>query len=67
MVVDEWIEETRSGTVKASHRDLGGVISEMKKGDILIVADITRVGRSLMNHDVNSQYINGKGMSLVFN
>jgi len=49
IVVDKWIEETQSGTLKASERELGKVISEMKKGDLLLASEVTRIGRSLMD------------------
>lgn len=49
IIINEWVEETQSGIVRAIQRDLGKIISEMKNGDLLIVSDITRVGRSLMD------------------
>lgn len=47
-VVDEWVEETVSGTKKACDRKLGSLIVGMKKGDVLIIAELSRLGRSLM-------------------
>ena len=46
--VDEWIEETVSSTRSLSQRKLGALISSMKKNDILIVSELSRLGRSLM-------------------
>jgi len=46
--IDQWIEETISATKKLSQRKLGTLITEMKKDDILIVSELSRLGRSLM-------------------
>ncbi len=46
--VDAWIEETISATKKLQSRKLGSLIAEMKKGDVLIVSELSRLGRSLM-------------------
>jgi DNA invertase Pin-like site-specific DNA recombinase len=46
--IDQWIEETISSTRHFSHRKLGTLISEMKKDDILIVSELSRLGRNLM-------------------
>ena len=46
--IDEWIEETISATKKLSHRKLGALLLKMQKDDILIVTELSRLGRSLM-------------------
>src|ERR687887_2435641 len=46
--VDTWIEETISATRNLESRKLGQLIHEMKKGDVLIVSELSRLGRSLM-------------------
>jgi putative DNA-invertase from lambdoid prophage Rac len=48
LTVDEWIEETVSSTRSLSKRRLGELILAMKKNDILIVSELSRLGRSLM-------------------
>lgn len=48
MPIDEWIEETISGTKKVSERELGKLLDKMIKGDILIVTELSRLGRNLM-------------------
>jgi DNA invertase Pin-like site-specific DNA recombinase len=48
LAVDEWIEETVSSTRSLSKRKLGELISSMKKNDILIISELSRLGRSLM-------------------
>ena len=44
----EWIEETISATKKLSDRKFGGLLDRMIKGDILIVTELSRLGRNLM-------------------
>lgn len=46
--IDEWIEETISGTKKVEDRKLGELLKIMKAGDILITTELSRIGRSLM-------------------
>ena len=46
--IDEWIEETISATKRLSHRKLGTLLSKMQKHDVLIVTELSRLGRSLM-------------------
>lgn len=46
--IDKWISETISGTKLASDRKLGPLLRKMKKGDTLIISEISRLGRNLM-------------------
>src|SRR5687767_13654966 len=46
--IDRWMEETVSSTRKLSHRKLGALLTRMQKNDILIVSELSRLGRSLM-------------------
>jgi len=46
--IDEWIEETVSAKKKLCERKLGNVLSKMSQGDILIVTELSRIGRNLM-------------------
>ncbi|NID13799.1 master DNA invertase Mpi family serine-type recombinase [Fibrivirga algicola] len=46
--VDQWIEETASGTRSAADRALGNLLSSMKAKDVLYVTELSRLGRSLM-------------------
>ncbi|RZL99531.1 MAG: invertase [Pedobacter sp.] len=46
--VDQWIEETASGTRSAANRALGSLLSSMKAKDVLYVTELSRLGRSLM-------------------
>ena len=48
LVIDKWVSETVSGTKAASDRKLGPLLRKMKKGDTLIISEISRLGRNLM-------------------
>ncbi len=43
----DWIEETISGTIPWQQRALGSVLHQLKPGDVLITAEISRFARSL--------------------
>lgn len=45
--VNEWIEETISGTVSPKKRSLGKLIDKTKKGDIIICSELSRLGRNM--------------------
>lgn len=49
LIIDKWVSETVSGTKAANDRKLGPIIKRMKKGDILIISEISRLGRNLMS------------------
>ncbi|WP_192822795.1 master DNA invertase Mpi family serine-type recombinase [Rufibacter sp. LB8] len=46
--IDEWIEETISSTKKLEVRKFGALLFKMKKGDVLVVSELSRLGRNLM-------------------
>jgi DNA invertase Pin-like site-specific DNA recombinase len=48
MVVDKWIEETISGTKTVQERRLGKLLKKMKREDILICSELSRLGRNLL-------------------
>jgi DNA invertase Pin-like site-specific DNA recombinase len=48
LVVDKWIDEVVSGTKKIKDRKLGNLIKKMKKDDILICSELSRLGRNLL-------------------
>lgn len=45
--IDSWVVETVSGKVPPKKRKLGRLLRRMKKGDILIISEISRLSRSL--------------------
>ena len=47
IAVDIWIEETISGTKNYTKRALGKVLKKLKKDDLIICSEISRLGRSL--------------------
>jgi len=58
--IDEWVEETISSRKTLGDRKLGGLISSIKKGDLIIASEISRLGRNLLevmgmlNHLLNT-------------
>ena len=48
IVVSKWIEETISGSKNVDERKLGTLLKKMKKEDILICSELSRLGRSLL-------------------
>lgn len=48
IVINKWIEETISGAKNVDDRKLGKLLKKMKKGDILICSELSRLGRTLL-------------------
>jgi DNA invertase Pin-like site-specific DNA recombinase len=46
--INHWIEETVSSTKKLSDRKLGALLERMHEEDILVVSELSRLGRSLL-------------------
>ena len=44
----EWVEEKVSGTKDWKKRELGEVFSTLKKGDVVVVSELSRLGRSTL-------------------
>ena len=49
ITIDKWVTEVVSGKRKGSERKLGAAIKKMKEGDMLIVTEISRLSRTLMD------------------
>lgn len=47
LAVDGWIEETISGTKAYNKRELGKLLRKVQKGDLIICAELSRLGRNL--------------------
>jgi DNA invertase Pin-like site-specific DNA recombinase len=45
--IDSWIEETITGTLDPQKRQLGKLLKHVKKGDLIICSELSRLGRSL--------------------
>ncbi len=48
IIIDSWIEETISGTKDPDKRKLGKLLQRLQKGDVLICAELSRLGRNLL-------------------
>lgn len=49
ITVDRWVNEIVSGSKLGKDRKLGTVIRKMKKGDTIIVTELSRLSRTLMD------------------
>ena len=47
LTIDAWIEETISGTIEPDKRSLGKLLHKVKKNDLIICSELSRLGRSL--------------------
>ena len=47
MTIDGWIEETISGTKSYNKRELGKLLRRVRKDDLIICAELSRLGRNL--------------------
>lgn len=47
MNIDGWIEETISGTKSYNKRELGRLLNKVQKEDLIICAELSRLGRNL--------------------
>jgi Site-specific recombinases, DNA invertase Pin homologs len=47
MPIDGWIEETISGTKAYNKRELGRLLERVEKDDLIICAELSRLGRNL--------------------
>ncbi len=45
--VDEWVEEKKSGCVDFGKRRLSGLLDRLKENDILVITELSRLGRSI--------------------
>ena len=48
VMISKWIEETISGSKNVDERKLGRLLKRMKKGDILVCSELSRLGRNLL-------------------
>ncbi len=48
VVIDKWIEETTSGTKEIEERKLGKLLKKLKKNDVLVCSELSRLGRNLL-------------------
>ncbi|MGN0905178.1 MAG: master DNA invertase Mpi family serine-type recombinase [Alphaproteobacteria bacterium] len=48
LTVDKWIKETISSMQDLEKRKLGGLLQDLRDGDILIASELSRLGRNLL-------------------
>lgn len=48
LMIDKWYTETVSGSVSSKERKLSGLLNRMQKGDTLIVTEISRLSRTML-------------------
>ena len=46
--VDKWVSESVSGTIQVEKRNLGKMIKSMKRGDLLVCTELSRLGRNML-------------------
>ena len=61
VVIDQWIEETKSGVQLPEKRLLGSLIDGAKTGDLIVCSELSRLGRSLfmLMSILNNLLLNG--------
>jgi len=48
IAIDQWIEETNSGTKLPEKRRLGSLLAGAKTGDLIVCSELSRLGRNLL-------------------
>jgi DNA invertase Pin-like site-specific DNA recombinase len=48
LIVEKWVEESISGTKSIHERELGRLLKAMKKDDVLVCSELSRLGRNLL-------------------
>ena len=48
LTIDVWVEETISGMTRVENRKLGKLLKKMKKSDVLVCSELSRLGRNLL-------------------
>ena len=49
LAIDVWINETISGTVVFAKRKIGRTLKRLKKGDVVICSELSRLGRNILD------------------
>ena len=60
----DFVEETMSGSVAYKNRKLGSPLNELKKGDVLIVAELCCLGRSILEILEALKTFSGNGIKI---
>lgn len=62
--VDEYLEEKASGKIPRVKRDLGRLCEKIQEGDVLIVSELSRLGRSITDTLITLDLLNTKKVSV---
>ncbi len=65
IVINTWIEEVVSGSKNAKDRKIGRLLKKMKSGDILIVSELSRLGRNLLQIMSMLNFCMDKGLKII--
>ena len=65
LTIGEWVGETVSGLKETSARKLGGLFKRVKKGDTIIVSEISRLGRNIFMVMETLGFCIAKGCQIV--
>lgn len=60
-----WVSETISGTKQPEKRKLGELLNKVQKGDIIIITELSRLGRSVMMILDVLQLLLDKGVKVI--
>ena len=63
--IDKWYYDKKSGTLDYHKRNLNSIINEMQKDDILIVTELSRLGRSIIMIFQIVTEIQSKGCGII--
>ncbi|WP_163566306.1 recombinase family protein [Helicobacter suis] len=66
LVVDKWIEVEMGSRRSLEKRRINELKDLLEKGDLLLVAELTRLGRSMVEVMNLMEYFNSKGVSVCF-
>ena len=64
LTVGRWVEEVVSGKVRDSDRKLGALLKKLKKGDTLIISELSRLSRTLLDIMSIMRMLLEKGVTL---
>ena len=64
LIIHEWVREKASGTKKSEDRKLGPLIERFQSGDILIIGEVSRLGRNSLDTFIALQRIIEKNVRL---
>lgn len=65
ITIDSFVQEKMSGKISIDHRELGKLKRKLKVGDTLIVPELSRLGRSMLDVLEFINYVIKKKISLI--